>query len=94
MQSLGATLVAISAEPADIEKARAKTGVSFPLYADPDRSAIKAWGTHDADNDISLPATFVVDTEGMVVFRHVGKDQTDRPPQSSILDALRALQPD
>lgn len=81
-------------EPADIEKTRAKTGVDFPLYADPDRTAIKSWGVHDAENDISLPATFVVDAQGMVVFRYVGEDKTDRPVLDDIMKTLRALQPD
>lgn len=89
---MGATLVAISTAPADIAKMRAKTGVTFPLYADPDRSTVKAWGIHDSENDISLPATFVIDTGGKIVYRYIGEKPPDRPQRDHILDALRGLQ--
>lgn len=75
--------------PEDIDKMRTKTGVTFPLYADPDRSTVKAWGVHDPENDISLPATFVVDAQGTIVFRYVGDSPPDRPLIEDIIGTLR-----
>lgn len=83
--------MAVSVAPADIQKMAAKSGATFPLYADPDRNAVKAWGVHDAENDIALPATFVVDAQGKVAFRYMGESPADRPLLERVMEALRSL---
>jgi len=45
-----------------------------------------AWGL--ADDDISLPATFVVHAGGLIAWRHVGEGPPDRPTVKAILEAL------
>ena len=57
---------------------RAKVGVTFQLYSDPDLSAITKWGVLDEGNDIALPATFIVDRSGKILFRYVGENASDR----------------
>lgn len=92
VEALGASLVAISAAAEDPAEMREKTGVGFPLYADPDRAAIESWGVLDAENEIARPAIFVVDRDGAIVYAYVGKDKSDRPVFAEVLARLRALQ--
>ncbi len=91
IQSLGANLVAVSAAADDPAKMKEKSGASFPLYADPELAAIKAWHVLDADNEISKPATFVIDREGTIVYRYVGADKGDRPVLDEVVAALNEL---
>ena len=36
-----------------------------------------------------MPATFVVGTDGRVLFAHYHRDQSDNPPMEPVLDAVR-----
>jgi peroxiredoxin len=36
-----------------------------------------------------MPATFVVGTDGRVLFAHYNADQSDNPPMAPVLDAVR-----
>lgn len=73
-----------------------KNPVAFPFLLDEDRSVTKAYGVYhrlgaDAFN-IARPATFVVGRDGFIRFSYVGKNQHDRAPMESILEAVRAAQ--
>jgi len=64
------------------------------LLSDPDRSgAIIPYGVADESDkrNISRPATVIVSPQQEEVFRSVGRDYADRPPQDDILDAVRSL---
>jgi alkyl hydroperoxide reductase subunit AhpC len=82
---------AISAAAEDIPKMLEAVPVEFPLYADPNRPTIKAWGVADPTQDIAVPATFIVDTDGKVRYRHVGENMTDRAVMDDVLTVLRYL---
>lgn len=84
-------MFAISAEPEDIPKMLENVPVAFPLYADPNRPTIKAWGVADPTSDIAVPATFIIDTDGKVRYQHVGENKTDRPVMEDVLTVLRYL---
>jgi peroxiredoxin len=83
--------VAVSSDPEDPPKMRAKAGVTFQVYADPDLAAITKWGVLDEGNDIALPATFIVDTTGRIVFRYIGENASDRVLLKVILKELQDL---
>lgn len=73
-----------------------KNPVAFPFLLDEDRAVTKAYGVYhrlgaDAFN-IARPATFVVGRDGSIRFSYVGKNQYDRAPMESILEAARAAQ--
>ena len=65
-------------------------GGRVPLLADPQRSAIRAYGVEDTDNEISLPATIVIDAEGAVRWIYVGDNPRDRPSVEEVLAAVSA----
>ena len=35
--------------------------------------------------DIAVPATFVIDTDKSILWKYVGENMTDRPPEEEIL---------
>ena len=65
--------------------------MQYALYVDPGRAVIKAWGVDDPDNQIAVPATFIVGEDGKVRYVHVGTDKTDRPVMQDVLDVLSYL---
>jgi peroxiredoxin len=86
----GATIVAISSDaPPDTAALRKSMGVGFDLYSDPQLAVINSWGVADHQNQISLPATFVVEPGGKISFRHVGEKPTDQPPIDEVVDAVK-----
>lgn len=90
--ALNANLIAVSADPEDIEKMGAKIGATFELYADPDLGAIKAFDVLDEGNGIAKPAVFIVDQAGTVHFRYVGEDASDRVLLDVLLAELAKVQ--
>lgn len=56
---------------------RAKAGVTFTIYTDPDLAAIKAYDVLDEANSIARPAAFLVNTDGKILFRYVGENASD-----------------
>ena len=67
--------------------------ISFPFLLDEDRSVTKAYGVYhwlakDAIN-IARPATFVVGTDGIIRYIHVGSHQRDFAPVEDLLHAAR-----
>jgi peroxiredoxin len=86
----GATIVGISTDaPTDSAAFRKSAGLGFDLYSDPQLVVITKWGVDDHKNQISLPATFVVEPGGKISFRHVGDKPTDHPPIDEVVDAVK-----
>lgn len=77
-----------SGSPREATELAARLGVAFPLIADTDLSVTKAYGTMEPGTAHPRPATFVLDEDRAVLFRHVGANAADRP---SIEDVLAAL---
>lgn len=72
---------------------RAKAGVTFTLYSDPDLAAIKAWEVLDEANSIARPAAFVVGTDGKIRFRYVGENASDTVLLKVLFAELEKLKP-
>jgi peroxiredoxin len=65
---------------------------NFKLLVDPDYTFATAHGLRwDAPHETVYPATFVLDTSGIVRFAHVSHEHGDRVPASDILAALASL---
>lgn len=82
----------VGQRPEPVQRLRTKRGIAFPILIDADRSVIKRYGVYhligvDALN-IARPAVFVIDTQGVVRWQHVGRHQADRPSIAQIEDAL------
>jgi peroxiredoxin Q/BCP len=61
----------------------------FQLVVDPDFVLINKYGLRwEAQGETAYPATFVINTKGMVVFAHVSKTRGNRPPSEDVIKAL------
>ena len=58
------------------------------MLADPDLSITRAYGVVEAGTSHPCPATFVLDENRRVVYRHVGANAADRPTIDDVLGAL------
>ena len=84
-----ATIVAVSSDqPDDANALRAKLGLSFELYVDPQLQMITKWGVEDTTTNIARPSTFIIETGGNISFRRVGDKTSQRPSAAEILAQL------
>ena len=64
----------------------------FPFLTDPDHRVIDRYGLFNPDDprgrQITHPATYVIDKDGVVRWKHVEVDYTVRPSNEDILKAL------
>ena len=91
-QRRGLRLLAISIDDAATSsKLVERLSLPFALGCDPDRSLTRAFGVLDTGNDISWPATFLVDAKGVVRWRSLAETYTVRPLAQVVLDAFDAL---
>ena len=91
LTGLGATLWGISAQDVDShERFAAKRSLSFPLLADPERKAIKAYGA-DGPLGRTKRAVFVLDADGVVRWTHVSLGLLGYQGSEQIAEVLRSL---
>ena len=64
----------------------------FPVLIDDDRSRAKRWGVYVPISYDSLriarPASFVIDTSGIIRYARLSRHQMDPAPLAEILDAV------
>jgi len=77
--------------PEDSQEFRTQYGLSFPMLSDGDRATIIAYDVLDPTANISKPATFVIDSEGIIRWKYVGEGKVDRPKIAAVLEQLDAL---
>ena len=93
LTGLGARLWGISPQGLDShERFAAKRSLSFPLLADPDRVAIKAYGVNGPLGHTKR-SVFVLDGEGVVRWAHVSSLGITYQDADTIAAALNALTP-
>jgi peroxiredoxin len=90
-RKVGASVVGISVDPpATSKQFREGLKLTYPLLSDAGRTTIKAYNVHDNILDIAKPAVFVVDGEGVIRWKYVGNDRTDRPSATRVLAEAQA----
>lgn len=102
----GAKILAISSEqPEKGKELLLKLKLPYTLLADPDHKAIELYGilagkrelkdipalTHRRKRDYAIPSIFIIDREGKIRYRYVGKSFRDRPRNEEILRELGRL---
>src|SRR5687768_14919975 len=85
LRSRGGSLVAISVDPPERSRElRARHGFTFPILSDESRAVIRALGiAHQpsgapASSEIAVPAQFLLDRDGIVLWSHVSRRIQDR----------------
>ena len=73
-------------------KERFAGDLDFPLLEDKDRKVINRYGIYNpGSKGWPHPATYVIDTKGVVRWRVVETDFKKRPTNAEILEAIRRL---
>ena len=95
----GTQVLAISPDTLDWnEKVSAKLGRGFPILRDDGLEVSRLYGVEDADamnpageGGIPRPATFVLDRDGVVRWRHFTENWRVRPRVDQVLEAVRSV---
>ena len=90
---MGAEVLAISTD--DLSGAQSiveRVGIEFPVLYNSDTDVVDAYGVYNLRGDsLAAPATFVIDTEGLVRWSYVSSRTSDRPQTSEIIAQLQNL---
>lgn len=49
------------------------------------------WGMFAAERDAVMPATYILDSEGVVRYRHIGRNAADRTLDAELLTVIEGL---
>ena len=90
IKALNAEVVAISVDDlAGASDIVAKVGIPFPVLYDPSQQVPQTYKVFNLLGDnVATPSTFVVDQNGVIVWKYVANSIGDRPPSSIILNQL------
>jgi len=90
-------LIAIASSPREeIERLARVSGLGYEFLSDPDASVIRAYGLLHAGGgpeggDISVPANFLVRSDGSIAWRFVSTHVQSRISPDEVLSAVEAL---
>ena len=90
IDALGAQFFAISAD--DFTGASyipERPDIKFPILWDASRETVRRYGV--LNGNVAHPATFVIDAEGVIRWKRVDRDYTNRPPVDTVLAQVREL---
>ena len=68
-----------------------KLKLPFPILSDADHKVIDAYDLYNSDGKISKPATYVLDTSGIVRWSFFEEDYKVRPLDDVIIEELRKI---
>jgi peroxiredoxin Q/BCP len=92
IKAAGADVVAISVDkPEKSRELSDKLKLPYPILSDVDHRVIDAYDLYNADGKISKPATYVIDTKGVVRWSFFEEDYKIRPLDDVILEELRRI---
>jgi len=67
-------------------------GIAFPILYNPQADVVKQYGVFgQVDPRLATPSTFIIDKQGVIRWKYVGKSVADEPPASVVLEQLRQL---
>ncbi len=91
-QKLGAEVYALTADSLEsVARAITEWKLTFIVVADPSRETLRRYGLLNPQDQSAMPATFVIDRQGLVRYRYIGMSATDRPDVREVLDAVRKV---
>lgn len=92
IKAADADIVAISVDkPEKSRELSDKLKLPFPVLSDVDHKVIDAYDLYNADGKISKPATYVLDTKGIVRWAFFEEDYKIRPFDEVILEELKKI---
>lgn len=101
-RDLNAKIVAVSSE--EVGKGKEllkKLNLPYTLLSDPNFEGIDRYGVRAENRDMlakmkrvrsyATPSVFIIDEQGIVRYKYVGKDAGDRPKNDTLLERLREI---
>ena len=93
LQALDAEVLAVSTD--QLEGASwvlDQLGIRFPVLYDPSANVPKQYGVFNRFGDgLATTSTFIVDKQGVVRYRNVGRDISDHPNAATVISQLQGL---
>lgn len=84
--------MAISVDPPNVSKDFSnRLGLKYQLLSDEKLSTIKDYGVADGVLGIAKPATFILDKDRIIHWKHVGADKTDTVFSDTIIEKLKSI---
>ena len=94
IDDLDAIVLAVSTD--DLSKAQVVAeglALPFPILYNPDASTVKDYGVYNLLRDrLATPSTFVIDKDGVIRWKYIGKGINDRPSTDEVIDQLRGIE--
>ncbi len=89
-QEGGVEVIALAVAPAaSVDGVRQVTGATYPLLADAAHKVSEAYGVYNVLGDgLAAPSVFIIDTDGRIVWSHVGQSPGERSSVQEILEQL------
>src|SRR5438094_10032847 len=85
-------MVAVSADtPADGQKVATELSLTYPILSDIYKNFIKQYGVLHPTEGIARPSMFIVNKEGKIAWKYVGKDARDRTPIETVLQQTTSV---
>ena len=92
VKSEGADVVAISVDnPQKSGELSNKLKLPFPILSDVDHKIIDAYDLYNAEGKIAKPATYILDTKGIVRWAFFEEDYKIRPLDDVIIEELKKI---
>jgi alkyl hydroperoxide reductase subunit AhpC len=74
------------------EKLLKKITPGYPILSDSSKNTIQDYGVLDkSDRDIALPATFIIDKQGIIRWFKIGESKWDRPDNDQLIRVLTEI---
>lgn len=99
MERIGGRVLAISTDaPADSARVVQRNRLGFSILSDKDGTAMEAYGVKHAGggpdgSDIAIPSYFLINRDGVIVWRRVSQRVQDRPSPDEAIAEIRRLGP-
>jgi peroxiredoxin Q/BCP len=92
IKAAGADVVAISVDkPEKSRELSQKLKLPFPILSDVDHKVIDAYDLYNQSGKISKPATYVIDSKGVVRWAFFDEDYKVRPLDDVIIEELKKI---
>ena len=90
---MNAEVLAISIDNLrDANRVVQEFGIPFPILYDPSTEVPAAYKVYNLLGDgLATPATFIVDREGIIKWKYVGRSIGDRPNSAAIIAQLSKI---
>ena len=94
IRGLDAEVLAVSTDAlSGAERAIEYLDLGFPILFDPEAEVVRHYGVYNLLQDrLATPSTFIIDKNGDVRWKYIGRSYTDRPSTQQIIAQLEALQ--